>query len=93
MNAQDLADVIAEAITTATKPLHARISALEGKAGSVSWRGTFDENQTYRIGDLITRSGGLWLTVRPPADGDLPGNSAAFKLIVRRGSYDREDSL
>ncbi len=46
-------------------------------------RGTFETGQTYRRGDLLTHSGGLWLAL---ADGtDKPGTSEQWRLIVKAG--------
>jgi len=88
---ETLASVIAAAVKAATAPLAAKIAALEAKQKAieqqgiaVEYRGVFQPGTTYARGQLVTRSGGLWLAL---AETTTPPGSAApcWKLVVKSG--------
>ena len=66
--------------------LEKRIAALEQRPAGVTWAGTFEAGKDYGVGQLVTRSGSLWLATR--ATHDTPGDaSGAWRLVVKSGSY------
>lgn len=78
----------AKAIQAATSPLLARVAALEARPG-VEYAGVYDAAKTYAEGQLVTRSGGLWLALRTSTNL-LPGSDPAFwKLVVKSGEAPR----
>ena len=90
LSAEDVAEVIADAITLATDPLKARIAALEARpvgAKGVSWSGTWRAATKYAEASLVTHAGSLWMLATATPSGDPPGQGADWRLIVKRGSY------
>ena len=65
--------------------LEARVAQLESRPIS-KWCGTWAP-KGYSEGNLVTRSGGLWLAMRDTSD--TPGSAPdSWRLIVKKGSYD-----
>jgi hypothetical protein len=68
--------------------VHERLAALEAQNAkalpSCSWKGVFVAGQVYRPGDLVTRSGGLWLCTDQTTSAPS-GDPATWKLIVKEG--------
>lgn len=64
--------------------IEARIAALED--GRFDYVGVHQEGREYRAGEIVTRSGSLWLAER---DTDsTPGHGAtAWKLVAKRGHF------
>jgi hypothetical protein len=62
--------------------LEARIAGLEARP-ELEYRGSHASDQTYAAGNLVTRSGGLWLCLRSTTQ--TPGQSGDWKLVVKRG--------
>lgn len=90
-----LADDVYAAVVMITAPLVAKIATLEARLAeqqssdrvpNVSYAGVFNMANKYERGDLITRSGALWLVLNDSQPGDVPGSSPHFKLIVKSGS-------
>jgi len=54
-----------------------------------SYRDVFDAEKTYAQGDLVTDDGSIWLC-KDATTSDRPGQSAAWKLIVKRGQHGRD---
>jgi hypothetical protein len=79
---QTLVKSLAPAILEILKPLEAKIAALEAKP-SVEYRGVHQTGTTYAEGNLITRSGSLWLALRETTQ--TPGQSGDWRLVVKRG--------
>ena len=66
--------------------LEKRIVELEARPVSgVQYGGIYDDKKAYTSGQLVTRSGGLWLALSG-STGERPGTSPAWKLIVKSGS-------
>jgi len=66
--------------------VEARVKALEAqpRGSGVHWAGVYRTGETYPEGCLVTRSGGLWLSMRPT--GDVPGLGASpWKLVCKGG--------
>ena len=64
--------------------LEARIAALEAKPPTVEYAGVFDEQKTYKCGQLVTRRGGLWLAQRETSQ--TPGmDPQSWRLVVKEG--------
>ena len=66
--------------------LAARVKALEARPGStgVKWSGVWEPSKIYHEGDLVTRSGSLWLSLRDT--GHVPGaDPQSWRLIVKQG--------
>lgn len=71
--------------------LEAQVAALEARPGNgpgVAYAGTHDVKKSYVRGELVTRSGGLWLVLNnvDAEAGHLPGSSPHFKLVVKAGA-------
>lgn len=62
--------------------LERRIAELEARP-ALKHMGVHTENRAYLEGSLVTRAGGLWLATAPTSD--VPGNSRAWRLIVKQG--------
>ena len=85
------ADVIAEAIRVATKPLAARIGDLERRCKSLEsaprglkYLGTWREDDgPYSPGDVVTHGGGMWCCME--GTRSRPGESRAWQLAVKSG--------
>lgn len=88
LTAENLANIVLDAIQTVADPLHQRISDLERRAATpgCEYAGTFSADKAYRRGQLVTRNGGLWLTLNDAPAGEIPGSSAHYKLIVKSGN-------
>jgi hypothetical protein len=85
----EIAGVTREAIKHATAPLHARISTLE-RHRLPKWAGVW-EAKGYQEGNLVTRSGALWLAMRDTSD--RPGETtSAWRLIAKSGSSKQGDN-
>ena len=90
------ADMIISAIAAKVKAMFAerdaRIAALEEQAKAVpgvSYRGIWNEGETYPRGSLATHSGSLWYTDRetkakPGASGE------SWRLVAKRGRDGRD---
>lgn len=79
-----IAEVISQTVKTHTAPLIERLKALEDRPIGASYKGIFEDGATYRAGDLVTRSGALWLVVKDTclSPAALP---TSWKLIVKSG--------
>jgi hypothetical protein len=69
------------------RPLTARLKALEqgdGKTLADFYRGVFQDGVEYSRGDLVTRSGSLWLAFEPTKE--CPGRSSSWRMIVKGGT-------
>ena len=64
--------------------LKARIAALEARPAPTQYRGVWEPDVQYQIGDMVTRSGGLWACLSPTTDTP-GGGSVAWRLCVKRG--------
>jgi hypothetical protein len=62
--------------------IDARLDAMQANLAD-AWVGTHKDGNSYKRGQLVTHSGGLWLALRDTSD--RPGTSDALKLIVKRG--------
>ena len=74
--------------------LATRIKELEARAPgapSVKYAGIYNPHTRYSEGQLVTRSGGLWLAVRDSIS-ETPGSSTAFLLVVKRGDAVKGDT-
>jgi hypothetical protein len=79
-----VAHVVAFGVKAGIAPLLARLDALEAKP-TVEYGGTYADGKHYCEGQLITRSGALWLCLRSTCDV-VPGSDPAFfKLVCKSG--------
>ena len=80
-----LAASIVAAVAVMIKPLIKRIRAAEQRAAAgVEYGGVYEPGKTYPRSTLVTRHGGLWLTLKETAA--VPGTSGeAWKLVVKSG--------
>ena len=91
---EQLADAVVDTIRKAIdgpkvagrlEALEQRIKELEARPPSVEYGGTFEAGTVDSKGVLVTRQGGLWLSLQD-ANAWPPGQSAEhWKLIVQRG--------
>jgi hypothetical protein len=78
--------IVREAQSGDTSDLHQRVKALEDKPPAPRWVGVWRAANEYQPGDLVTRSGALWLCARPTAV--KPGAAdSGWTLIVKAGAY------
>jgi hypothetical protein len=86
-----LVDTLAKALESRDERISAlekQVVALESRALSPEYLGTFKQGETYRRGGLVTRNGGLWLCLSDTAL--IPGsNPTSWKLIVKSGDHAR----
>lgn len=68
-----------------------RIRAVELRTAAIIDRGTYSPNTAYEAGDAFTYGGSLWVTQKNSPQGK-PGESADFRLAVRRGRDGKEAS-
>ena len=62
----------------------ARLTGLETRSASVTYRGVYESETEYRPGELCTRSGSLWLCVK--GTRGAPGSDAVgWLLVVKQG--------
>lgn len=67
-----------------------RIAELEARP-STQYRGIYDDKETYRRGDFVTRSGSVWHCELDRAKGVVPGTDAlGWRLAVKRGADGRD---
>jgi hypothetical protein len=78
-----IARVVSEALNDLRAELLKRITKLEG-AHACEWKGVWMPGMELAPGSLITDRGSLWVAVAD-SNGTRPGDSPAFKLIVKRG--------
>lgn len=64
--------------------LEARLAALEHQPPAPRWLGVWRHGNEYSVGDLVTRSGGLWLACRPTS-GKPGADDSGWSLIVKSG--------
>ena len=97
LSVNDIAEVIADAITAATAPLKERLAVVEGRlavqetksaAGGPRWQGIYHEGRVYEEGSLLTHNGSLWLAKR--TSDERPGTSRDYTLICKQGQVPRE---
>ncbi len=70
----------------AAEAVFKRLDALEAKA--VQFRGVFVDGQDYEHGDLVQRSGSLWICLR--STSGTPSRCSDWKLAVKRGTVGDE---
>ena len=65
--------------------IDARLAALE-QGGNLAdcYAGTHDSDSAYQRGQLVTHGGSLWLVLRD-VQGEKPGPSTAYRLILKGG--------
>jgi hypothetical protein len=59
-----------------------RIAEIESRG--VKYWGTFQRSVTYPRGAITTHDGSAWVAIRE-VDGEVPGTSGAWVLMVKRG--------
>lgn len=73
---------------TRLQVLEAKLCELEQKASAgCEWAGVHKTGQAYVCGQLVTKSGALWLCTRTTT-ATPGGDDSGFVLIVKRGSFD-----
>jgi hypothetical protein len=85
---RDLAFVIVAAVKPLIKRLdaaEARLSVIEQRPAGLAYRGVFDPNIGYAVGDVCTRSGSMWVSTLNENHA-VPGDSAiGWVLSCKRG--------
>ena len=77
-------------VNKATAPLKARIEALEAQQQNWKYRGAWDDETDYHLGNFVTHSGSLWHCTAP-SRGKRPGiNPEQWQLAVKRGDDGRK---
>jgi len=91
MTEEQLGEIIARGILSETKPLSARITALEGKVAELEARpagivyeGTWTEERAYDKGVMVTRDGSVWHS-NVSGNRSTPGQHPHWTLAVKRG--------
>ncbi len=86
-----LGDVVADTLNAKLKPLRERVDALEtrqdvieNKTAPVAWQGVFASGKRYRPGNLVTKSGSLWIAIGETVA--TPGNDPNWKLVCKAGA-------
>lgn len=69
-------------------PLRQRIAELEQRS-TMSYRGTWDPQVTYRRGDVVTHAGAAWHAAGE-THADKPGIGASWRLMVKAGRDGRD---
>jgi BMFP domain-containing protein YqiC len=67
--------------------LEARVEELEARpitVGGVEYGGIYSPEKRYAPSTLVTRGGGLWLSLRDTVN-ESPGLSTAWRLVVKSG--------
>jgi hypothetical protein len=88
MTESELAKIISAAVKLGMQRVEqrveSRLKALEDRGMAVTYTGVYEQGKGYRVGQLCTKSGDLWLctadTILPPA-----AHPAGWKLIVKSG--------
>jgi hypothetical protein len=80
---EELAKVLAELIKQHTRPLHARIEALEKQAADFRYCGVWHYGESYRKHNFCTYDGSIWVCLRDTAA--KPGQSPDWQLAVQKG--------
>jgi hypothetical protein len=89
-----MAPVVREAIKAAITPITDRLDAIEKRLDAVMqkgmvYRGVFDPNTRYEVGDVVSRGGSAWYAKLPglgiaPDESSVMGE-AMWQLMVKRG--------
>jgi hypothetical protein len=85
-SAEGVSGAVLDAWVARLTTVEARVKAIESqpRGSGVHWAGVYRTGETYPEGCLVTRSGGLWLSMRPT--GDVPGLGASpWKLVCKGG--------
>jgi hypothetical protein len=85
---QCLAELVAKLRKEWIEPLQQRIAELEARpvSSGAKYAGVHEMGKRYDTGDLVTRSGGLWIVVATGGTHNEPGDdSGHWRLIVKRG--------
>ena len=91
MNAEQLADLLLEhsKLLIAGPKIGGRFESLESRVAALeerpipTYRGVHQEAKTYASNSLVTRSGGLWISMMSTTS--TPGADSSWKLIVKKG--------
>lgn len=78
---QDL-DVLLEDMLKDRLKLERRIKELESRP-MPRYAGTHQESKAYPANSLVTRAGGLWISIMSTTS--VPGTDPSWKLIVKKG--------
>jgi hypothetical protein len=78
-----IAEIVEEIVVAALRPLVQRIRELE--SNGLKYAGTYQPDQTYTRGTMVTHDGSMWCAVRDVIPGERPGDNDAFRLCVKRG--------
>ena len=73
-------------LETRVDAVEARVQGLEDgrrQERGVSYGGTYQPGESYEPGVLVTRSGGLWLSLR--ATSRVPGTCDDWRLVCKEG--------
>ncbi len=89
LSSDDWADVLSDVIRGAIEPLKRDLEAvrmaqkaIDTKA-AMTFAGTWDASRVYAVGDVVVRSGGLWIC-RATATNVAPGHHPeSWTLIVK----------
>ncbi len=79
-----MADVVAQAIETATEPLLRRIIALERAPRGVTYKGTWQRAAVYVRHEAATHAGSMWVAVADQTR-EVPGTGLDWQLACKAG--------
>lgn len=88
-----LAPVFREYVEKKTSPADMRLDALEArmseleKRPTAKWAGIWQPEKSYQPGNLVTRSGSLWISILPTSSAPGTDDSGAWRLIVKQGAF------
>jgi hypothetical protein len=88
--AQGMAPVIHAAIAKASAPLLERIAQLEDQQrhlgdAVLKYAGIYQRGTAYTKATAVTHHGSAWVALRDTAKDEVPGETSAWQLAVKRG--------